>query len=79
MHSTLRSRRYVLQSWKNRCRYKELEPTCYHADLLRIFASYHEDDVPLGGVHIVIFQEEELVNAILLESAELDNQADSAS
>lgn len=56
-----------------------MSPTRYHADLLRIFASNHEDDAPLAGVDIVVLQEEKLVNAILLESAELDNEADSAS
>lgn len=56
-----------------------MSPTCYHACLLRVFASDHKDDVPLAGIDIVVLQEEGFVDAILLESAELDNQADSTS
>jgi hypothetical protein len=53
--------------------------TCYHAYLLCIFSSDHEDDVPLAGVNVVVLEEEWLVNAILLESAEFDDEANSAS
>jgi hypothetical protein len=50
--------------------------TSHHTNLLRVFATNHENNVSLAGIDIVILEEEGLVNAILLESAELHKKAD---
>jgi hypothetical protein len=55
----------------------EFDLLCYHADLVGILSADEEDNVSLAGVDIVILQEERLVHAIFLKSAELDNQTDS--
>lgn len=42
-------------------------------------ATSNEDDVALGGADIVALEEEELVDAVVLECRDLDNGADGAS
>jgi hypothetical protein len=49
--------------------------TCYCARLFGILAANEENDIPLAGVDIVVFQEKDLVYAIFLKGAELDEQA----
>jgi hypothetical protein len=53
--------------------------TSYGPYGLCILASTEEDDVPLTGIHIVVLEEENLVNPIFLESTELDKESDSCS
>lgn len=40
--------------------------TSYRPDFLRVLASDEEDDVPLASVDIVVFEKEDLVDAVLL-------------
>jgi hypothetical protein len=56
----------------------ELDLFCYHANLVGVLSSDQEDNIPLAGVDVVILQEEWLINAILLKSAELDDKTDCA-
>lgn len=59
-------------------RRRECRLTSYRPHLLRVLASNEEDNVPLAGVDIVVLEEEELVDAVFLESAELDEQSNGA-
>jgi len=52
--------------------------TSYRPYFLRILPSDEENNIPLAGVDIVVLEEEELVHAVFLERAELDEQADGA-
>jgi hypothetical protein len=77
-YSTFRSRETKpgrLIEWQTRDR----GHTGYRPHSLCILASTEEDDIPLTGVHIVVLEEEDLVNSIFLESTELDKQPDSGS
>lgn len=49
--------------------------TCYRPNCLRILAPDQENDVPLALVDIVVLKEEQLVDSIFLERAELDEKA----
>ena len=53
--------------------------TCYCARLFGILAANEEDDIPLAGIDIVVFQKENLVYAIFLERTELDEKTNSPS
>lgn len=44
---------------------------------LRALTSGEKDHISLIRAHIVVFEEEDLVNTILLEGAEFDEQSDS--
>jgi hypothetical protein len=56
-----------------------LNHTSYCPSLFRVLATHEEDHVPLGGIDIVVLEEEDFVDAIFLESAELDKQSNSSS
>ena len=53
--------------------------TCYCARLFGVLAANDEHDIPLAGIDVVIFQEEDFVYAILLERTKLDKKANSPS
>ena len=46
--------------------------TSYRPDRLRLLASRQEDDIALARVDIVVLEEEDLVDSVFLECAELD-------
>jgi hypothetical protein len=58
---------------------EESNHTSYCPSLFRVLAAHEKDHVPLGGIDIVVLEEEDFVDAIFLESAELDKQSNSSS
>lgn len=66
-------RHLALMAWNTLCRL-----TGYGANLLCALASHHENDVSLRRVDIVILEEEWLIDAVFLQCAEFDNQANGA-
>jgi len=55
------------------------KPTSYRPHDLHIFPPDEEDNVPLAGIDIVVLEEEQLIDSIFLERAELDKESDDAS
>lgn len=53
--------------------------TCYCSSLLSVLATDEEDHVPLCGIDIMVLKEEDFVDTIFLESAELDEQTNRSS
>jgi hypothetical protein len=58
---------------------KRLNHTSYCPSLFRVLAAYEEDHVPLGGIDVVVLKEEDFVDTIFLEGAELDEQSNRSS
>lgn len=50
--------------------------TSYCPSLLCILAANEEDDIALGGVNVVVLEEEYFVDTIFLKRAEFDEQTD---
>lgn len=51
-------------------------PTCYRIGMAAALASGDKDDIALARVDIVVLQNEELVDAVLLERRDLDDDSD---
>lgn len=49
--------------------------TCYSFGMAAAFAPRDEDDITLARIDVVVFEDEELVDSVLLEDGDLDNDA----
>lgn len=52
--------------------------TCYGLCMSAAFSASHKDDIALARIHVVILENEELIDAILLKRSNLDDCADGA-
>lgn len=48
---------------------------CYSFGMAAAFAPRDEDDITLARIDVVVFEDEELVDSVLLEDGDLDNDA----
>lgn len=48
---------------------------CYCFGVATAFAPRDEDDITLARIDVVVFEDEELVDSVLLEYSDLDNDA----
>lgn len=53
--------------------------TCDRLGVKGRFAPGHENDIALASIGIVVFEEEELVDTIILQGRDFDNGADGTS
>lgn len=58
--------------------HRESRLTCYGLRMPAALSSGDKDDIALARIHIIVLEDEELVDAVLLQCGDLDDGADGA-